>query len=233
VITTATDANAKPAIDVLAADRGLKIENPAAIKAVNMALLADRPIRVHDPHGWLAGALPDAVSFDEADAWPAGMGASEPAGVRVDDGLGDPPPHVLVLRPPSLVAGIGCNRNTPRQEIHDLLHRVLKQFALSPDSLFCLASIDLKSDEAGLCDLAADLELPLEFFSREELAAVEDVPTPSAMVAKHVGVPSVCEAAAILASRSGRLIVPKQSTPNVTVAIARRVFTSSASDPAT
>jgi cobalt-precorrin 5A hydrolase len=233
VITTATDANAKPAIDVLAADRGLKIENPAAIKAVNMALLADRPIRVHDPHGWLAGALPNAVPFDEAAAGrPAASGEPEPAGVRVEDTVGDPAPRVLVLRPPSLVAGIGCNRNTPRQEIHDLLQRVLKQFALSPASLYGLASIDLKSDEAGLCALAADLELPLEFFSKEELATVEDVPTPSAMVAKHVGVPSVCEAAALLASRNGRLIVPKQSTPNVTVAIARRASISSASDPA-
>jgi len=44
VITTATDVNAVPAIDVLAAERGLKIENPQAIKTVNMALLTGSPV---------------------------------------------------------------------------------------------------------------------------------------------------------------------------------------------
>jgi len=222
VITTATDVNAKPAIDVLAAARGLKIENPAAIKAVNMALLTDEPIQVHDPYNWLAGALPNVVLYDETPAdRSTGPAGAEPAGVRVDDGICNPAPRVLVLRPPSLVAGIGCNRGTPREEIHDLLQSVLAQSALSPASLCRLASIDLKADEAGLCALATDLELTLDFFTKEELSSVEDVPTPSTMVAKHVGVPSVCEAAAILASRNGRLIVPKHSTRNVTVAIAR------------
>ena len=40
VITTATDMNAVPAIDVLALELGLRIENPNAIKTVNMALLS-------------------------------------------------------------------------------------------------------------------------------------------------------------------------------------------------
>ena len=75
--------------------------------------------------------------------------------------------------------------------------------------------------------MAEELGLPLEFFGREEIGGVEDaVPTPSAVVAKHIGVKSVCEAAAILASRGGALIVPKQSSRNATVAIARINFTS-------
>ncbi|MEJ2155898.1 MAG: cobalt-precorrin 5A hydrolase [Desulfobacteraceae bacterium] len=220
VITTATDVNAKPAIDLLAADRGLKIGNPAAIKAVNMALLREEPIQVHDPYEWLHRPLPNAVPFHQTPAGQAtGSGATEPAGVWVDDRVYHPRPHILVLRPPSLVAGIGCNRNTPKEEIHDLLRRVLAESALDPASLCRLASIDLKSDEPGLC-------------RKEELGRVEDVPTPSATVSKHVGVPSVCEAAAILSSRNGRLIIPKKSTRNVTVAIARLASISSASDPA-
>ena len=55
----------------------------------------------------------------------------------------------------------------------------------------------------------------------EQLGQAEGDRNPSSVVEKHVGVESVCEAAAILASRNGRLIVPKQSTQNVTVAIAR------------
>ena len=233
VITTATDINAKPAIDVLATDRGLKIENPAAIKAVNMALLTNGPIQVHDPYNWLGGGLPNVLPFDTSPDPSAGQGVSEAAGVWVDDVICDPAPGILVLRPPSLVAGIGCNRNTSREEIHDLLQRVLAEFGLASACLCRLASIDLKSDETGLCALAAEMDLALDFFYKEALAGVEDIPTPSATVSKHVGVPSVCEAAAILASRNGRLIVSKQSTRNVTVAIARLVSISSASVPAT
>jgi cobalt-precorrin 5A hydrolase len=234
VITTATDVNQKPAIDLLAEQFSLKIENPDGIKRVNMALLAEEPIHLHDPSGWLGSGLPGAVPFppDHPGGSEAGATPARP-GVRIDDTIGSASPHTLVLRPPSLVAGIGCNRNTSCEEIGQALHEVLERFALSPGSLRSIATIDIKSDEKGLCALAAEMELPLHFFTKDQLAAVEDVPTPSATVAKHVGVPSVCEAAAILASRNGRLIVPKQSTPNVTVAIARTVSTSSESDPAT
>ena len=42
-------------------------------------------------------------------------------GVFVDDILVDLPSQILVLRPASLVAGIGCNRNTAKDEIKELL----------------------------------------------------------------------------------------------------------------
>jgi hypothetical protein len=143
-----------------------------------------------------------------------------------DDAVRTLDPRLLVLRPPSLVAGIGCNRGTALAEIRDLLDLALSKHDLARGSLCALASVDLKADEAGLCDLAAEMDLPIRFFTREELSRVEAVPTPSALVSKHIGVPNVCEAAAILAGRNGprdsRLIVPKQIGQNVTVAIARR-----------
>jgi cobalt-precorrin 5A hydrolase len=233
VITTATDVNHKPAIDMLAEQFCLRIENPRCIKHVNMALLAGEPIQLHDPAAWLGTRLPGAVAFDRSlHDTPKDGATPDRAAVWIDDTICSLPPQTLVLRPPSLVAGIGCNRNTSREAIGKQLNEVLKQFALSPDSLRSIASIDLKSDEKGLCALAAEMGLVLHFFSKDQLAAVEDVPTPSATVQKHVGVPSVCEAAAILASRNGPLIVPKQSTRNVTVAIARTASTSSEPDPA-
>jgi cobalt-precorrin 5A hydrolase len=223
VITTATDIHGKPAVDLVAARRGLFIQNPGRIKAVNMALLADAPVAVHDPGGWLGNRLPGATPLAVGDA---GAGADDPPVVWVDDGARSPDSHILVLRPPSLVAGIGCNRGTRRKELREFLLRTLQAFALAMESLWTLASIDLKADEAGLRALAAELDRPILFFNREELSGVEDVTSPSALVNHHVGVPSVCEAAALLAGRRGghrcRLIVPKQISGNVTLAIARR-----------
>jgi cobalt-precorrin 5A hydrolase len=217
VITTATDIHGKPAIDVIARKKGLHIENPEAIKYVNMAFITDSPVRLHDPRGIVKDEL-EGVSYN--------TGASDPpqpdtAGVFVDDAICDVPPKTLVLRPGTLTAGIGCNRNTPCAEIRALLLQTLAHHNLAPESLTTLASIDVKSDEEGLLELAREMELPLRFFNREELNQVKTIQNPSAMVEKHVGVKSVCEAAAILASHQGHLIVSKQKTQNVTVAIAR------------
>ena len=148
------------------------------------------------------------------------------AGVFVDDKRVDLPDNILILRPPSLVAGIGCNRNTGFDEIKGFLMDVLARFDLSPKSLKSLASIDLKSDEPGLLALAKDLDLPVRFFTKRELNSVETIQNPSTMVEKHIGVKSVCEAAAILGSNQGSLILPKQLTRNVTVAVARIPFAS-------
>jgi cobalt-precorrin 5A hydrolase len=213
VITTATDVNGVPAVDVVALELGLAVENPEAIKAVNMALLAGEPIAVHDPGGLLTGRVPGAV--------PGGTVAVR-ARVWVEDRTLAPPAGALVLRPRSLVAGIGCNRHTGTEEMRELLLATLEAAGLARASLARLASIDLKADEPGLAGLAEELKLAVDYFSRADIRRVEDdVPTPSARVHHHIGVKSVCEAAAILASRSGTLIVPKRSSRNATVAVAR------------
>lgn len=228
VITTATDVNQVPAIDVIAVENGLTIENPDAIKAVNMALLTGNPIFVHDPYGKMARQLP------QDQAIPSALDVLDPneAGVFVDHIRLDLPPQVLVLRPGSLVAGMGCNRGSDVEEMHDLLVETFAKNNLAIASLRALATVDLKADEPGLLALAESLNVPLRIFTRDRLKAVEQVPTPSAMVEKHIGVKSVCEAAALLATHRGQLIVPKQKTANVTVAVAADGCISSASDPA-
>ncbi|MGB5747255.1 MAG: cobalt-precorrin 5A hydrolase [Desulfobacterales bacterium] len=232
VITTATDINEVPAIDVLAMENGLFIENPAAIKSVNMALLKKETIGVHDPLNFLAQKLLKLESADFKNFMydiknSLQQTVTNNTFIYVDDAISDLPSRVLILRPPSLVAGIGCNRGTDKEEISAHLTEVIESHRLASTSLTCLASIDLKNDETGLIAVAESLDLPLVFFKREELNQVKGIKNPSPVVEKHVGVKSVCEAAAILASGDGTLIVPKQSTQNVTVAIARINFLSS------
>ncbi|MDJ0722090.1 MAG: cobalt-precorrin 5A hydrolase [Desulfobacterales bacterium] len=229
VITTATDLRSVPAIDMIARERGLTIENHNAIRLISGALLRNDAIAVADPHGCLRGALPEAQiqSIDgPADRGDNAAGRRLPTVVVTDIQI-DLPPEVLILRPASLFVGLGCNRGTPAHEIRELLEVVLTQNDLAPNSLAGFASVDLKSDEPGMIEMADAFGLPLDFFSRQQLAQVTDIRTPSATVEKHIGIPSVCEAAAILAAGSGRLIVPKQTTRNVTVAVARRPCSSS------
>ena len=228
VITTATDVNQKPAIDIIATQNHLTIENPSAIKTVNMALVTDAPIYIHDPFGRVVPHLPPSQvkPFDD-------LPADQPAAAVFVDHIDlDLPGHVLVLRPGSLVAGMGCNRGTDMQEMRDLLEQTFRANRLSLASLRALASVDLKADEPGLLALADFLKIKRFFFTRQQLGTVARVPTPSAMVEKHIGVQSVCEAAALLAIQTGQLIVPKQKTANVTLAVAADNYLSSASAPA-
>ena len=228
VITTATDVNRVPAIDVIAVENQLTIQNPDAIKTVNMALLTGSPIFVHDPYGKVTHRLPkDQVISSAVNAV-----AENDAAIFVDHMRLDLPPHVLVLRPGSLVAGMGCNRGADVEEMRELLVETFAKNELAISSLRALATVDLKADEPGLLALAESLDVPLTIFTRDRLKTVAQVPTPSAMVEKHIGVKSVCEAAALLATHRGRLLVPKQKTANVTVAVAADGCISSASDPA-
>ena len=80
-------------------------------------------------------------------------------------------------------------------------------------------TIDVKADEPFVDVLREEYEEEVVFFTAEELAAVE-VPHPSDVVEKHVGTPSVCEAAALLGSNHGRLIVEKVKGKNWTAALA-------------
>lgn len=235
VITTATDLNRLPAVDVLATESGLMIENPEAIKDVHMAILCGEKITCSDPFGLICRHFKNWTDSDP-ELRHAGSSGEKTAfrypGIIVSDAHVEHSSNILVLRPKSLVAGIGCNRNTPMSEIKESLFNAIQRFRLASASLSVLASIRIKSDEPGLLALAEDLRLPLAFFDKIELETVSGVQNPSATVEKHVGVKSVCEAAAILAAGQGELVVPKQVTKNVTVAIARRSCMSSASDPA-
>ena len=80
-------------------------------------------------------------------------------------------------------------------------------------------TINVKEDEEFCAMLEDEYDEEVVFFTAEELAAVE-VPNPSATVQKHVGTPSVCEAAAILGSNHGQLIIPKVKGKNWTAALA-------------
>ena len=215
VITTATDANQRPAVDLAAQAAGCTIENPAMIKPVNMALLKGKPISLSDYFNWVRPHLPPKVLVPGV--WPQ---------VVVTDQLGQDLRTALILRPPSLFAGIGCNRGTPEAEIRELLISTLEREHLALGSLVGLASIDLKGDEQGLLDLGAHLDVPIDFYTKDELNRVQGVQNPSRTVEKCIGVHSVCEAAALMAARArgnrADLIVTKTKTRNVTLAMARR-----------
>lgn len=220
VITTATDINQVPAIDVIARDQALYIENKGAIKHVNMALITGDPLPVHDPFHLVSPHLPFTGKSGGMDD-PC-LFTPEKSGVWVDYRVRDLPKNVLVLRPKMLVAGMGCRKGVTRRELEDHLRHVFHAQRLSVNSLAKIVSVDLKADDPGLLALAQTLNVPIEFYTRDQLDQVKTVPNPSSLVNKHIGVKSVCEAAAMLATGRTSLVTPKMANRTVTLALAVR-----------
>ncbi|WP_028674401.1 precorrin-3B C(17)-methyltransferase [Salinispora arenicola] len=207
VVTTATDAVDLPGLDTL----GWPVEG--AVAAVTRAILDGEPVTVVADAPWPLPALPANVHVGSGRA-PAGHYR-----VLVTDRIVPLDGRTAVLRPPSLVAGVGASRGVPAAEVRGLLDRELAAAGLSTASLRCLASADIKADEVGIRTTADTLRIPLVTWSAAELAAVE-VPNPSEVVRAAVGTPSVAEAAALLGG-DAELVVSKTATAMATVAIAR------------
>ena len=135
VITTATDVQGLPAIDSLAAGLGLVIENLAMVKNIQMAWLQGQKVRIVDPAGFLQAELAGFSEFIEVrPEQPEFLGQPGPA-VYVGIRNYQWPEGWLRLRPKILMAGMGCNKGTPVEEILALLENTFDRFKLSLQSL--------------------------------------------------------------------------------------------------
>jgi len=120
----------------------------------------------------------------------------------------------------ALVVGIGCNRGTSAEAIADAVRSTCRQHDLALQAIARLASIDLKQDEAGLCEYARRFHLPLDFYSKDKLNDVEGVSI-SPAVQRATGAKGVAEPAALLSAGPGSvLLVPKIKWADVTTAVA-------------
>ncbi|MFF4059595.1 precorrin-3B C(17)-methyltransferase [Streptomyces sp. NPDC001668] len=189
VVTTATDAVGVPGLDTL----GLPVEG--AVAAVSRALLDGEPVALHNESGWPLPPLPAT-----------GEGAY---GIRVTDRLVELSEREVVLRPPTLVVGVGASKGAPAEEVLELVEGALREAGLSSKSVAQLATVDAKAEEPGIVAAAGRLGVPLVAHSAEELAAVQ-VPNPSDAPLAAVGTPSVAEAAALIGG--GELLVPKRKS---------------------
>ncbi|MCH0562625.1 MULTISPECIES: precorrin-3B C(17)-methyltransferase [unclassified Streptomyces] len=189
VVTTATDAVGIAGLDTL----GFPVEG--AVAAVTRALLDGEPVTLTTEVPWPLPPLPVA----ERGAY----------GVRVTDRAVEPGEREVLLRPPSLVVGVGASRGAPEEEVLGLVADALREAGLSARSVAELATVDTKAGEPGIVRAAGRLGVPVVTYSAEELAAVV-VPNPSNAPLAAVGTPSVAEAAAL--AQGGELLVPKRKS---------------------
>lgn len=114
---------------------------------------------------------------------------------------------------PRLAVGLGLRPASSAEHILAAVDTVLPGARIA-----CLATLDRRAGDPGVCRAAEILEVPLYGFPAVRLADVP-VPNPSAKVLAALGIPGVAEAAALLAG-TGPLLVPRRVLTGVVIAAA-------------
>jgi cobalt-precorrin 5A hydrolase len=241
VITTASDSIGTLTVDILGRELGWVLDDPnrnvtrgcAAIVNASPVMFVQE---AGEPDWWpLSKALPPGVSYcdslDHVDPT-----SFEMLLIATDREIREAKPShwdkAVIYRPRTLVLGIGCDRGTAPGMLERGVRWLLARHHLSIKSVKAIASIDKKSDEVAIIELARTLGCPLLFYKAEELDAVQGIENPSATVKKFVGTRGVAEPAALMAAGASVLLVPKQTYTEpgagrtMTMAVARASFPS-------
>ena len=257
VITSASHVMDSLAVDLLGEEFGWRVEaDPQTVTRASAAMINGEPVGLYqeagEPGWWPAGRpLPDNLrvysSLDDlaSSGCASALLVSDATRIAAEYAAAGGVSPVVVFRPNSLVAGMGCRKGVPAAELEGLLSSTFDENGLALPCLSVIATADLKREEPGILELAAKLGVPVRCFTTEELndvfqAVDVDVcqhafqiagksmpgfaPTPSPAPQRLVGVAGVAEPAALLASGANRLLVAKQKSAGATVAVARRVF---------
>ena len=209
VITTASDVQGMPSVDMIAQKHQLIIDSMHDAKILTAMTVNGQKV------GWRNDSLlnlPCYYPCDEIDA----------EGLVVVSNRTDLAEKVLSaqLIPQNIIVGVGCRRGIFGQQIIDFVTEQLQLNSISEMSIRQLASIDIKSDEQGVLDAAAHFGVPAVFVETTEIEKIEQDFSSSAFVKSQVGVSGVCEPAAFIAGgRTGEFISRKKSKEGITVAI--------------
>jgi len=224
VITTAADVNKTIAVDLVGKEFGWKIQDDSNVTRISAFMVNKEKIGIFQNTGekkWWKRKIPENITFFSNIE---DMKNSDSKGYLLitNDEINDEDlmKNSVIYRVPSLVIGIGLHWDTPKETIMNGVSETLKKFDLNQNEIARFVSIKKDKDVVGLIELGEEMNIPVEYIDREELATIT-TPNPSKTVQAFEGTASVSEAAAIKSS-GGKLIVEKQKfPPNLTVAIAR------------
>ena len=231
VITSASHVLGTLAVDLLGSEFGWRVEaSSAMVTRASAAVVNGEPVGVYQDAGerdwWDAGKLlPSNVTVCESVEGLARFPNMLLISHRVDVSdrvvAADPktPNTLVIYRPRSLVVGIGSRRGVELAEVEGLLRETFAAEQLAVGGVRCIATAELKRDEAAIGLLAERLGVPVRYFGADELNGMPG-PSGASESQRLLGIVGVAEPAALLAS-GGDIIVPKVRSAAATLAVAR------------
>jgi cobalt-precorrin 5A hydrolase len=228
VVTTASDMHNTLAADLLGRNLGWQIEDASHMTAVSASIINSETVAILQEVGkldWLGCEQPWPKNLTRVSNLKDVSSSTFTALLVISDRVMEELPKGLpsvVYRPPTLVLGVGCRRGISFNSLDAFIKETLAVHRLAFKSIAVLATAEIKKDEFALQKLAEQYRWSFEVHPVEALNLMTPIPNPSERVQKLVGTPSVCEAAALLSSEGGELVVCKHKGEGMTVAVARR-----------
>ncbi len=229
-VTTASDAQGLPALDLLGRDTGWQIDPHSALTHAMGCLVNGEPIgcyvdpvlpaRRREMEEWLA-ACPDLTFVEQpeellAERYHAALLVTHRTLIDLWPALRA---KTVRYAPPLLVVGLGCRRGVPAEELHAAISQTLDAAGLDGACIAALATIDLKAAEPGMENLARMLGVPLEVVPAAELSALDPASFSPSAARAYFDVPGVAEPCAQRVA-GGPLLVFKRAFARCTVAVA-------------
>ncbi len=209
VITTSSDVNEKTAVDMIADRNGLIISDMDACRDITAMLVNDKPVA-------LISDLPAKRPPYYLDSLKKAEGAVI---ITNRDNVKCQIPCVKLI-PRDIVLGLGCKRDTSAPEMESFVLSELAKLNIDTRAVKTVASIDIKSDEKAIINIAEKLKAELVFYSGDELSEVAHLFKPSIFVKSVTGTTSVSEASAYIAGdRDGTMLVGKRINNGMTLSV--------------
>lgn len=209
VITTATDNLELLAPDTIAIDNNLIIKDLKLAKIIASKLVNNEEVYFKDddqkiecPKGYK-----EVETLKDNTLWITNKAENKE--------------NILKLIRQDIILGVGCRKNTEEKKLLDFVINTLKENNLSVDSVKSIASIDIKKNEKAILNLSNTLNSEIKFFTKEEIAKVQDNYEGSDFVEATVGVRSVCEP--VVELLEGKIIVKKIKNNGMTLAIGKLI----------
>ena len=230
VLTTATDVNGIFAVDLFAKENQLLIGDLKKAARFTASLLEEGKASVVTPRKYADviqfedGIPAELKAYNLPDEQLAGQHGENVALITPDVEPSTNPDASLRLIPRCVILGMGCRKGKSYEELRDFAEGTLQELGLDREAVCAIASIDVKKEEPGLVSLAADLGVPLQTFSAEELekAELENWTfAESDRVREHVGTGNVCERAAAAAGAE-KILRGKTAKDGMTICVGMR-----------
>lgn len=209
VITTASDVNKLPAVDMMAKSKGLCIDSMEDAKHITAMIINQEKVELVDDFeifNLSIMPIPDGESTGK-------IIISNRKNITEDK------PFAKLI-PKNIVLGIGCKKDTDPGELFKFINDTLTRFNIDERSIKTIASISIKESEKAILIAADKLNSPLKFYSAETLQKVDNLFEGSAFVLSTVGVASVSTTAAYIAGKeSGTFLVKKEMRNGMTISI--------------
>ncbi|MCX7990788.1 MAG: cobalamin biosynthesis protein [Proteobacteria bacterium] len=219
VITTSSDLNNYPAIDVYAKRSGYIISDKNLYKKLVMEMLDGKKIPVYledDEDDSFFQNNPFKILKD-INEFKKRRSPKIYVGVRKTDS------QTLHLISKKLVLGMGFHRGIDEKSLFEFTSGVFTAHSLWLSAVSKIATIDKRKGEAGFERFAKKLKAEVFYFSEGELKEVK-LFEESKKVLKYHNVGNISETCAYLAGNGGKILVPKIRGGNITICVSKERY---------